>query len=184
MRSERSAFLVAPNRLHWISLSAWQAAWPDAATWVAPGVEAKAAEGGFRIDATLQDDAPAGWAGTIDQVLVPGGFMTEAVFFHRPTATLIVTDLIENFEPGHVHGWFMSLLMRAGGVVAPHGTTPRDLRLTFLGHRAAVRAAAETMIGWRPRRIILAHGRCFEDDAPAELKRALAWTGAKGGGPL
>ncbi|MDQ2763899.1 MAG: DUF4336 domain-containing protein [Pseudomonadota bacterium] len=31
-------------------------------------------------------------------MLVPGGMFSEAVFFHEPSRTLILTDLIENFE--------------------------------------------------------------------------------------
>jgi hypothetical protein len=65
--------------------------------------------------------------------------------------------------------------MRLAGVMHPRGATPRDLRLTFLGHRQAVRRAVEIMIGWQPRPIILAHGRCYDADAVAELERAFRW---------
>ena len=173
-------WLIAPNRLHWMALGAWQAAFPEAVTHAAPKVELKAADGGFEVDAVLTDTAPAAWTGAIGQVLVPGRFMTEAVFFHRTTATLIVTDLIENFERDRLRSRFLTLLMWVGGVLHPHGGTPRDLRLTFLGRGTAVKAAAETMLGWAPRRIILAHGRCIEEDATAVLAHALAWTGVKG----
>lgn len=175
------AFLIAPNRLHWVGLAAWQNAYPEAVTHAAPGVAGKSAAGGFRVDQTLTETPPAAWAGVIDQVLVPGAFMDEAVFFHRCTATLIVTDLIQNFERDHLKGRFLALLMRLGGVIHPHGTTPRDLRLTFLPRRQAVRRAAGIMLGWGPKRIILAHGRCYESNARAELLRALSWTGLKGG---
>ncbi|MBK1698846.1 DUF4336 domain-containing protein [Rhodovibrio salinarum] len=172
-------WLVAPNKLHWLYLANWQRAYPDASTHVAPGVETKAEAGGFRIDAILGDAAPTQWAGTIDQVLVPGSFMTEADFFHQPSRTLIVTDLIENFEPERLHRRWLALLMRLGGVMAPTGSTPRDLRLTFLPHRAAVRDAAATMLNWQPERIVLSHGRCYTRDGTATLQRALAWTNVK-----
>jgi hypothetical protein len=73
--------LVAPNRLHWMALGAWQQAYPAAVTWGAPGLEGVARAEGFRIDHTLGDEA--GWQG-IDHVLFPGSFMTEAVFFTAP----------------------------------------------------------------------------------------------------
>ena len=169
------AVLIAPNRLHWMALPAWQAAYPAAVTWGVPELARVARERGFRLDHVLTDGQE--WQG-IDQVLVPGGFMTEAVFLHRPTTTLILTDLIENFEPGHVHSTGLRLLMRLGGVLHPTGGTPRDLRLTFLRRRREARAAAETMLGWAPHRIVMAHGRIIEDGAEARLRRALAWTGA------
>ena len=65
--------------------------------------------------------------------------MTEAVFLHRDSRTLILTDLIENFERGRVHGWLLRLLTSLGGVLDPDGSTPRDLRVTF--QRRTVRGA-------------------------------------------
>ena len=35
--------------------------------------------------------------------------------------------------------------------------------------------AIETMIAWDPERIIIAHGRWYETDGTAELKRAFRW---------
>ena len=58
--------------------------------------------------------------------------------------------------------------------------TPTDLRLACLGRRREVRAAAETILGWRPDRVVPAHGRPGLRDGTAELRRALAWTGARG----
>ena len=172
------AALVAPNRLHWMGLAAWQEAFPEAVTWVAPGVAEKAGEGGFRVDHVLTERPPAEWDGALAQLLVPGGFLTEAVFLHRSSRTLILTDLIENFEPERVRGRLLRVLMRLGGVFDPNGSTPRDLRLTYLGRRGALRGAVETMLGWAPERVIFAHGRCYFEDGTAELRRALAWTGA------
>ena len=102
--------------------------------------------------------------------------MTEVEFFHRASGTLILTDLIENFEPDKVSGFFMWLLMWIGGVTPPHGGLPRDLRLTFTWrHKRELRAAVETMLAWNPQRIIFAHGRWHERDGAAELRRAFAW---------
>jgi hypothetical protein len=172
-------FLIAPNRLHWLALADWQAGYPDARTCAAPAVEVHARHGGFRIDTELADRPDPAWEAELDQRLVPGAFLTEAVFFHRASRTLILTDLIENFEPEKVHGFRLRLALRLGGVVHPGGGTPRDLMATFLPRRAQARRAATAVLAWRPERIILAHGRLIERDAPAALARALAWTGAR-----
>jgi Domain of unknown function (DUF4336) len=163
------AALVAPNRLHWMALGEWQEVFPEAVTWAAPGLRPRR---GFRIDHVLDDDSPS-WGGAIAQLLVPGRFMTEAVFLHRDSRTLILTDLIENFERGRVHGWLLRLLTRIGGVLDPEGSTPRDLRVTF--QRRTVRGAVQTMLGWAPERVVMAHGRPYLQDGTAELRRALAW---------
>ncbi len=97
------------------------------------------------------------------------------IFFHRPSRTLILTDLIENFEPARITCWHLRLLMKLGGVTDPDGKTPYDLRLTFLRHKPAFRAAIEVMLAWRPQRIVLAHGRWYPENGEAELRRAFRW---------
>jgi hypothetical protein len=96
------------------------------------------------------------------------------VFLHRPGATLVLADLIENFEADRLDTP-MRWLARLGGVLAPEGRMPLDMRLTYLGHKAEARACLARMLAWRPQRIVLAHGRCFLRDGEAELRRAFAW---------
>lgn len=100
--------------------------------------------------------------------------MTEFEFFHPKSGSLVLTDLIENFEPRKL-GWGARWLAKLGGALDPDGQTPRDMRLTFSRNKAEVRRAVQTMIAWRPQRVILAHGRWYETNAVAELRRALRW---------
>ena len=172
-------YLVAPNKIHYWWVGEWRIDYPDAVALAAPRVEERADEHGISFDRELTSAPEDAWAGEIDQVLVPGRFMTEAVFFHRASATLILADLIENFELDKVHGGFGRFLMRLGGVVHPHGSMPRDLRATFKGHERQVREAVEKMISWEPQRILLAHGHCYEENAVAELRRAFRWAGVR-----
>ena len=105
---------------------------------------------------------------------MPGSYMTEFEFFHRASRTLILTDLIENFEPGKL-GLAARWLAWFGGALDPDGQTPRDMRLTYARNKVELRAAVETMIAWKPERVVLAHGRWYERDAVHELRRALRW---------
>ncbi|MGV6848331.1 MAG: DUF4336 domain-containing protein [Marinibacterium sp.] len=166
--------LIAPNWIHYAYIAEWQAAFPNALAWAAPGVVARAAQKGLdlRIDAELTQNAPEDWAGEIDQMIVEGSKVhREAVFFHRASRTLILTDLIENFEAAKVRFWLRPLLWFAG-IVDPDGKMPPDMRATFRNGRSTLRSAVERMIGWAPERVILAHGRWYDHNAVAELKRA------------
>jgi hypothetical protein len=96
-------------------------------------------------------------------------------FFHPASRTLVLTDFIENFEPQKVSGWLMRLMTRLGGVADPNGAMPRDMRMTFRNQKPQLKAAIETMIGWDPLRVILAHGRWYDKDGTAELRRAFQW---------
>lgn len=168
-------FLVAPNKIHYWWIGEWKARYPEAVTFAAPGVRAHARKRVAAFDRDLGAEAPAEWSAEIGQVAVPGDFLTEIDFFHRASRTLILTDLIENFEPGRIPCWHMRLLMKLGGVADPDGKMPYDLRATFLRHKKEFRAAVETMLGWRPERILLAHGRWYDRDGEAELRRACRW---------
>lgn len=68
-----------------------------------------------------------------------------------------------------------SLLIRCliflGGVQDPHGGMPRDMRLTY--SREMLRTIVGTMLAWPPERIIIAHGRWYDNNGFAELRRAI-----------
>ncbi|HEY4343991.1 MAG TPA: DUF4336 domain-containing protein [Parvibaculum sp.] len=170
-------FLVAPNRIHYWWLRDWQLSYPQALSFAPPGVEENARKRGAAFDYVLGASPVAEWSGEIDHVVVSGQFMAEADFFHKASRTLVLTDLIENFEPEKLHGRLWRFICRLGGVLDPHGSMPRDMRATFVGSRSELKRAVETMIGWGPARIIVTHGRCYERDAEAELRRAFAWVG-------
>ncbi|GKY87184.1 DUF4336 domain-containing protein [Sinisalibacter aestuarii] len=168
--------LVAPNWIHYAYVADWQARFPQAESWAAPGVAERAASRGVavRFGHALGQEPPPDWAGEIDQMIVRGSSVhREAVFFHRASRTLILTDLIENFEPAKLSLWFR-LLTRLAGNQDPNGRMPRDMKATFRD-RGALRADVARMIGWGPERVILAHGRWYTRNGTEELRRAFGW---------
>lgn len=168
-------WIVGPNRIHYWWLPEWRKAYPDAAIYLAPRIQEQA---GQHIDFPARIlESPTGypWDNDIATLPIAGSYMTEFVFFHRLSATLVLTDLIENFEPEKLGTRLMQWLTWLGGVQHPDGQMPRDMRMTFLLRRPELRRAIETMIGWKPKRIVIAHGRWYEHDAVAELRRAFRW---------
>jgi hypothetical protein len=108
-------------------------------------------------------------------VVVPGGFgVNEVAFLHRSTATLILTDLIENFEPEKVNV-LVRPLVRLAGAMAPDGKAPIHLRFAINRKRKAAAAAAQRVVDWAPERVIFAHGRWFDANAATQLRRSLRW---------
>jgi hypothetical protein len=99
--------------------------------------------------------------------------IAEVVFLHRPSRTLLVTDILQNHEPA-ADGLAWRTVKRWNGILAPDGGCPRDWRLT-VWRRAAARRSAETILGWDFGRLILCHGRCIETGARAFVERAFAW---------
>jgi hypothetical protein len=166
--------LIAPNTLHTSYLGSWRDRFPEARTYGPPGLPAKA-KTRLVLDETLETEAPRAWEGAFDQCLTRGSVVTEIDFLHRASRTLILTDLIENFEPRRVRSSLLRWMIRMAGAADPDGKAPIDMRLSFLGHRGEVRKSVERMLAWAPERIILSHGRCYETNGVAELRRAFRW---------
>lgn len=166
-------FLVAPNSLHYWWIPEWMTQLPGVPVLAIPGLE-KRAKRPVRVDQLLMD-RQSPWPEDIDLLVVKGDVLTEAVFFHRRSRTLILTDLIENFELKRIHGWFFRMLVRLSGAADPDGKTPIGMQLTFFRSGPALRKAVRQMIVWAPDRIVIAHGRWYEKDGVKELRRAFRW---------
>lgn len=167
-------FIISPNRIHYVYLNAWKVAYPRAEIWAAAKVREKVPS--VQVDYVFDEDGAPAWDDEMAHISIPGSYMTEVEVFHKPSRTLVLTDLIENFEEDHVDGALMKVAMRCGGVMDPHGSMPKDLRQTFRGkYRRSLRDAVEQMIAWNPERVIVSHGRWYRSEAVQELKRAFGW---------
>lgn len=166
-------YLVAPNWIHYAWIPSWQEQFPEASTYVSPGVVERAKRKGIQLlfEQELCDDAPAVWAEEIDQRVANSDYHREVVFFHRASKTLILTDLIENFEKSKMPWWTRPLL-KLGGVCDPDGGMPRDMAFTFKKRPEQSTKLISDMIAWGPEKVILAHGRWYDNNGTEELKRA------------
>jgi hypothetical protein len=167
-------WIIGPNRIHYWWIPEWHAGFPGAQVYLAPRIREQA---GDRINfdtLTLDRQSSYPWDEAIATLPVAGSYMTEVVFFHRPSRTLVLADLIEAFEP-HKLSLAMRWLTWLGGVQHPDGQMPRDLRVTFAKSKRKLRSAVATMIGWNPERVIFAHGRWYPANGTAELRRAFRW---------
>lgn len=165
--------IVAPSTLHYWWAADWKRLFPAARLHAVPRL--RKARRPVPTDDWLGDMPPAAWGGVFEQMVVRSFALEEADFFHGPTRTLVLTDLIENFEPRRVHAWWLRRLIGLAGAADPDGKAPLDMRLTFLFRRKKLRNAVRRMIALDPVRVILAHGRWYDANGRAELERAFRW---------
>jgi hypothetical protein len=162
--------LVAPNRLHHLFAGDYRTAYPQARLHGAPGVARKRPD--LVLASELGDEAPAPWAGEIDQALIGGiPMLNEVVFHHRPSGTLILTDLAANgglADPLALRLWLR--LNHAYGRLA----TPLEVRL-LCRDRAAARRGIERALGWAFERVVVGHGAIVEGDGRRRAREAFAW---------
>ena len=166
--------VVSPNKLHHLYMGEWAKAWPDAKLYASPGLARKRPD--LRFDSELTDEANPAWLDDIDQVIFRSLAMDEVVFFHRPSRTALITDLVQKFDPALLHGW-RAWFMKLDDLVGPDGSTPREWRLAFWNRNAA-RRALQKALAWNPERLIIAHGVWVPDNGREVLRRSLAWLGA------
>ena len=164
------AYLVAPNRFHHLYIGQWQQACPEASVYVAPGLDAKRPD--LEIAGVLADEPESGWAETIDQVLVEGfPLANEVVFFHRPSATLIATDLAFNITSSSP-----PLTRLAFRFIGTSGQlAPTLLERLLVRDRAAFRHSLERILEWPFDRVVVAHGEVSEEGGREEFISGYRW---------
>ena len=164
--------LVAPNSLHHLFLAQWRLAYPRATLYAAPGLRERRLDLAF--DADLHDAAHPEWAADLDQVQVRGSLITtEVVFFHRPSRTVLFTDLIQHFPEAWFSGW-RGVVARLDLMAAPEPQAPRKFRASFVDRRSA-RAALDRILDWPADRVVMAHGEPILADGRAFIERTFRW---------
>jgi hypothetical protein len=159
------AFLVAPNKLHNQTLSAYLERHPHARLCAPPGLAERRPD--LRVDVALDGAAP--WGGELETALTDGNaFFREALLFHRPSRTLLVGDLVENFDAGTASRWGRALARLFG--VGPRPVASPEHRLYTEDADAAAAAFARAE-AWDFERIWLCHGRIVEADAKRIFRR-------------
>jgi len=165
-----TAVLIAPNRFHHLFAGDWLAAHPQARLFVAPGVEAKRPD--LPRAGILTDEPDPLWREALEQVVVRGlPMVNEVVFFHRPTRTLIATDLA--FHIGPEAPAPTRLFVRLSGRFGRLAPTLVERLMTR--DRAALRASLERILAWPFERVIVAHGAVLETGGRRELARGYDW---------
>jgi hypothetical protein len=172
--------LVSPNKLHHLYLQEWKAAYPEASLWGPQSTIRKRPDLSFR--GVLQDNPPPEWLPDIDQAWFRGSFaMDEIVFFHRPSASVIVADLIQAFSDRFLrqHWGAWRFLARLDGLTQDQASAPFEWRLSFI-NRAPARRAREKMLRWNCERVIIAHGEWARTGGHGFLAKSFRWLGPLG----
>ena len=160
----RVKFIIAPGNFHHLYIPDFQQYYPDAETFICPGLERKRPD--IKFDWILGNRPDHRWENDINQVLVQGTrFIWEVAFFHRPSKTLILTDLLENIGDDYQHT--AGLLLRFWWkVVFNMWNNPKaapEYQMGW-GNRKKVKKSLDRILAWNAERVILAHGELVENN--------------------
>ncbi len=166
------AALIGPNKFHHLFLPRWREEFPQAEVFAEAQLKQKVASLADAHEITNQ--APELYADEIDQVVFAGNRMfQEAVFFHRPSRTLILTDLLINLKDEHMNP-LARLFLKFEGVTFPNGGVPRLYRW-FTRDKNPGRAALQVLESWSPEHIVFSHGEAFDIPAAQVIKREFSF---------
>lgn len=162
--------VVAPNKYHHLYVGDYFLAYPDAQIYAAPGLPEKRRD--LRFHGVLTDQAPALWAGQIDQLVFRALAVTnDVVFCHRRSRTLILTDLVFNLRA--TRSLATRLFFQLDDAYGKFG--PSRLWRLLMRDRATARAAVERILSWDFDRVIMAHGDVLESDGREVLRESFKW---------
>lgn len=169
----RVRFVVPASNLHGHgSMADYQAAYPDAELFSAPGLAAKRPD--LRFAAELGEQPDPRWADVLDQSVFRGHrLLDEIVFLHRPSRSLIVGDICFNIGPDaplatRLWAWGPRLRRRLGPAL-PFRAGVRD--------KQAARESVQRILGWDFDRIVVGHGEIVESGGREAFREAWRWLG-------
>ena len=165
-------FIVAPGSYHYFYITSAQMAFPDAETFICPGIERKKPE--LEFDWLLGDRPDVRWENDFEQVLVRGNkHIWEVAFYHKSTKTLILVDLIENITD-KTEG--VNLTLKLWWKLVFHmWNNPKpapEYQLGWKDKKAASKSLNKILV-WDFEKIILSHGDLIEVNAKETA--LLAW---------
>ena len=165
-------FLIAPNIYHHLFLGEWQRHFSEAELLAAPGLASKRSD--LNFGRTLGQETASAWLGEIEQMLFAGSrAFDEFIFYHRPSSTAILTDLIVNIRAEH-QSVLGRLLARIEGVTYPRGQTPLLYRWSMKDKKRDAAAIAD-LLAFQPEAAVISHGEWFRENATEELRQRFSW---------
>jgi len=160
--------IVWPSWWHDLYLHEWAAAYPNARICVAPGLRS-ASRSIPNLEVVRQSSSV--WP-DVEQIHVDRLAMNfdELVFFHRPSGSMIVADLVTNVHQD-VNAFTNIFLHVIGAYPGPR--IPGSY-LLVVRERKYVRAKLDQMLAWDFDRLIVGHGDVVAPGGKAAFEKACA----------
>lgn len=166
------SIIVAPGNYHHLHVKSCQDAFPEAMTYICPGVEKK--QQTLKYDAILHETKPEdSYAEDFEQVLIQGNrVINEVAFLHEPSKTLILVDSIELIgDRTHGTTWILRFwwkyLLRMWNVPKP----APEYQMGWKDKTLAKKSMDEIM-QWDFNQVIISHGENITKDAKNVVRSA------------
>lgn len=165
-------YIIAPGSYHHLFVADFQKKYPNAETFLCPGLERKRPD--IKFEWVLGNKPDHRWEDDIDQVLVQGTkHIWEVAFFHKSSRTLILVDLLENIgdDYGHEAGLLLRFWWKGIFRMWNNPKAAPEYQMGW-GNREIVKISLNKILSWDARRVIIAHGENIEEHIRETLARA------------
>jgi hypothetical protein len=162
------AHLYAPNTMHHTWVGEWSAAYPSARVHAPAALRRKRRD--LEIHRAHGDGAELDPA--IEELPISGFRLEESTLFHRPSRSLVVTDLVHQIgRPAHLWTKIYATTMGFYDRVAVSAA----LRLGAFSDTRAARRSLDEVLRRPIERIVVGHGTPITSEPVAKLAAAYAW---------
>lgn len=167
-------YLIAATPRHVWRLDSWHTLFPEAELWASRPTLFTLQKGHLPISGYLTDTPADAWSADFEQLEFKGNpLLSEVLFFHRKTHTVLLDDIIMR-NPVMEGKPLTNLIFKMGGVQYPDGGVTLDMKMTFI-NRSLARQSLERLLSWDFDKLIIAHGPCIESSAKEYIKKAFRW---------
>lgn len=163
-RLGRVAYLITPNAFHGMFIEDWMKAFPEARHFTA-----RTEDSGKNKSEPLSVSAMAGLSPTLEATRVEGiPKLQEYAFYHRPSRTLILTDLAFNIGTD-VPIW-TKIFFSLNDAYGKFG--PSRLMRSMITDKTAFKASLAALLKWDFEHVVVAHGDVVAQDGKDILRQA------------
>ncbi len=169
--------IISPNLFHYLFVSDLKALYPSAKVYAVSGLKIKRPE--ISIDRILGENSEA----LLDELeylpfeglktLLPGEIspLSEYVFFHPESQTLILTDTAFYFD--ETFPLTTQLVFKLTGGYKK--LRPSFLEQIVTREKEKVKESVQKLLQWEFRRVIVAHGSIVDRNAKQQFKQGYEW---------
>jgi len=153
-------YIVAPNKMHHLFVKEYFSAYPLASIYGVAGLKEKRPDLQFHGILASNFPEPA-WKGSLEQLIVQGNDrINEVVFFHVNTKSLILTDMIENFQTSTsgISPLKLGAVLTAGIFEGAINRAKASSEFIWMSNRVELRESLQIISKWDFDNILLCHG--------------------------
>ena len=165
-------YIIAPGNFHHLYVTDFQQLYPEAETFICPGLERKRPD--IKFDWILGNRPDPRWGDVLEQVVLQGPrIIWEVAFFHKPSKTLLLVDSLENIGDDYRHsaGLWLRFWWKVVFKMWNHPKAAPEYQIAW-GNKAIVKQGLSKIIDWDAERVILQHGENIEADVKNVLTKA------------